>query len=114
MTNTQVLDIESTLTRLNGDQEFLTALLQVFIDDLPAKLSNLDAAIQADDAKSVSRHAHSLKGACATIGAQQLHHGAFELETAARHEDFSTIHSTFPKVKDQADQLASRIQIELS
>lgn len=114
MSNTQLLDIETTLTRLKGDKEFLTMLLQVFLDDLPSKLENLEQAIREQDIQSIARHAHSLKGACATIGAMSLQDSAFVMEKAARDEDLAVITDAFPELAGQADKLKIRLQEEIA
>ena len=107
------LDLESTLKRLKGDKEFLHMLLQVFLDDLPKKLGDLEQAFEAANIDTVLRAAHSLKGACATIGAEALRQIAQELETAARNGDLQAARDAYSPLVPMAGELVVCLKSEL-
>lgn len=62
------------------DQRLAAEVLGLFLAQLPATLQLLDAAATAADWKFA---AHTLKGACAAVGAQKLHNLAACLEGLA-------------------------------
>lgn len=109
----QVLDIESTLQRLKGDMGFLHTLFRVFLDDLPDKIASLDKAICDNDRELIQRTAHSLKGACATIGADMLRDAAHLIEQsmdATRPEQHA---AAISRLKVLAQELSLRLQQEI-
>jgi HPt (histidine-containing phosphotransfer) domain-containing protein len=55
-----------------GEPDVLTEVLQLFIDDVPARIGRLRQAWQAGNAGEVQRAAHSLKGSAGNIGATGL------------------------------------------
>jgi CheY-like chemotaxis protein/HPt (histidine-containing phosphotransfer) domain-containing protein len=65
-------DEEALLLRLMGDRELAGAIVNGFLDDFPIQLKNLHRLLSEGDARSVRLHAHALKGAAATVGAEEL------------------------------------------
>jgi len=111
----QALNIESTLDRMKGDRDFLMTLFQVFLDDLPTKLSTMETALGGRDIATLQRTAHSLKGACATIGAERLQEAAHALERRCTDNDGADgIASVLSDVKKEAALTSSVIQRELA
>ena len=76
-------DADALLRRLMGDRELAQIILKGFLSEAPSQLENLRARIDESDASSTRLHAHSLKGAAATVGAEFLHPIAMEMESAA-------------------------------
>jgi HPt (histidine-containing phosphotransfer) domain-containing protein len=72
--------LEST----GGDIGFVRELVQTYLDDTPAQLDAMTAAIEADDAAGLVRPSHTLKSSSATVGAMRLSAVARELEMAGR------------------------------
>ncbi len=65
-----------------GDQELLTELADLFLEDVPPRLEALREAIEGGDAASVGRAAHALKGSSANMGALRMSTICAELEDA--------------------------------
>lgn len=84
MSTAPLLNLEETLERMSGDRELLANLFQLFGDDVPKKLGTIEASIREGDLYQTERTAHSLKGASATVGAEQLSQLAARLEQAAK------------------------------
>jgi HPt (histidine-containing phosphotransfer) domain-containing protein len=66
------------------DIGFVRELIQTYLADTPEQLEAMTAAIEADDAASLVRPAHTLKSSSATVGAMRLSSVARELEMAGR------------------------------
>jgi HPt (histidine-containing phosphotransfer) domain-containing protein len=79
-----ILDRQSLLTRLDGDEELAGEILALFIEDAPLQLSELDSALTAHSLEQVARVAHTIKGAAANIGGLRVEQAARALEAAAR------------------------------
>lgn len=67
------------LKQMSG-AEFINELIDTFLDDAPKLVSEIRSALDAQDADSFRRAAHSLKSNAATFGAARLAELAKELE----------------------------------
>jgi HPt (histidine-containing phosphotransfer) domain-containing protein len=76
-------NIPAALLALDGSHELLYDLAQMFCEDAPVVLGELNAAVLADDAKAARRAAHSIKGLAATFYAQATVDLAQRLESDA-------------------------------
>ncbi|MEP6900599.1 MAG: PAS domain S-box protein [Actinomycetota bacterium] len=78
MPNYEFSELETLdMTMLNSLSEFapddsdeiIAELIDIFINDVPVSLSNLQKAFRENDLRQTEKAAHGLKGSCATIGA---------------------------------------------
>ena len=76
--------IDSLLTSVGGDKEFLVELSEDFFEDTLVQIANLRHAYDADDATSFTRAAHSLKTNSASFGATGLAELYKELESSGK------------------------------
>ena len=58
-----VFDRADALARVDGDDALLATLLALALDDMPLRLEQLEAALQAHDGRAATLQAHNLKGA---------------------------------------------------
>jgi len=79
-----LIDQEAHLERVAGDPEFLATMVDVFVADAPTRLDAIRVGLKQSDAHVVERAAHSLKGALATMAADQAAHEAYRLEQLGR------------------------------
>jgi HPt (histidine-containing phosphotransfer) domain-containing protein len=79
-----VLDQEALRARADADEQFLAELLGTFVDTINDQVVLLLAAASRGDASAVVIHAHSIKGAAASVAAHALARAAADLETGAR------------------------------
>jgi HPt (histidine-containing phosphotransfer) domain-containing protein len=96
-----LLDGAMLLDRVEGDEELLRELVDLFLEDAPKQLAEIRAAIDAADSAQVARAAHTLKGAVANFGAPAAVHLARNLEAMGRRGDLtgaSTACATLEKV----------------
>jgi len=73
------------LEQLSG-AEFIKELIDTFLDDAPKLVSEIKSALEAQDADSFRRAAHSLKSNAATFGAVRLAELAKELEMLGKEK----------------------------
>ena len=78
-----IFDADSLLSRLMEDRELAGAVLNGFVQEVPAQLRQLRLRLDEEDASGAKLLAHTLKGAAATVTAQILHEIAAAMETAA-------------------------------
>jgi CheY-like chemotaxis protein len=74
------IDRDSLMERLGGDEQLLIDVIRVFLDDCPARLAAIKAAVDSRDAERIRTSAHALKGAAANLSAKGLFEAAGMLE----------------------------------
>ena len=65
-------------------EDFLVELIDVYLDDAPARMEQLQRAVDGGDAEAISREAHTLKSSSANVGAMTLAAMAQQIELAGR------------------------------
>lgn len=74
------------LKQISGG-DFINELIDAFLEDAPQMLQNMRVALDAKDAESFRRNAHSLKSNANTFGATELGILARELEFMAKENN---------------------------
>ena len=89
-----------------GDDGFLKEMIELFLTDTPVRFAEMAAALAADQQGAFVRSVHSIKGASANFGADDLHGLCAEVEQLGRdgqmHEtgaEVAAIHAEFERVR---------------
>ena len=95
-------DVISGLRELGGDEgpSLVVDLIDIFLDDVPPRLAELQSTVGSNDAAGVERVAHTLKGSAGSMGAVPMSHAADDLQTMGASGDLS-------RVKDSLNRLES-------
>ncbi len=75
-----IFDPETMLARFDGDLEIARIAVSGALESVPGDLSDLRRACEAGDAATARRHAHTIKGLAATIGASPCASAAEHIE----------------------------------
>jgi CheY-like chemotaxis protein/HPt (histidine-containing phosphotransfer) domain-containing protein len=89
------------LVELSGDRDFVRDLLAEFRRELPDLLAAI-ATARSEDLADAHRHAHSLKSAAASIGADALSAQAAKVEAAAKAGDRGAVAALLPELERAA------------
>jgi signal transduction histidine kinase/DNA-binding response OmpR family regulator/HPt (histidine-containing phosphotransfer) domain-containing protein len=79
----EVLDKAGLLDRVDGDLDVLHELVQLFLEDSPRLVAEIQTALAAQDAERLKRAAHALKGSAGNFGAKATVAAALRLEKLA-------------------------------
>lgn len=105
---------EVDLSRLEditgGDEETIAMLIGLFIDDSSNCIAQLEAALVQNDTGELRRHAHSLKGAAANMGANSLSEQAKALEDLAKENLFATARIQLDLIRATHDQVLAELR----
>lgn len=101
----QLFDREAALARVGDDEELLTELIKIFLDDYPNSMSAIDEAVAKHDPSRLERAAHTLKGAVANFGADAVVKEAYELEQQGRSGDLSHATENLTRLHETIRQL---------
>jgi len=104
------LDLVELRARVEGDEELLAELCDLFLSTSPAQLSEIEAAIAAGDCRTLGRAAHSLKGAAHNLAADPCAEAAFALEVAGRSGDLSRASHLLADLRRELHRLQSALQ----
>jgi two-component system, sensor histidine kinase and response regulator len=89
----------SILTELFGDdRDGIHEMMALFLENADRLVDEIDSAIKADDAASLSRASHGLKGAANAIGVLLVGEVARDLEEAGRDEDMAKVREDHPRL----------------
>ena len=69
----------------DSDNKFMLELFDVFVRDAAAALERMRCSVLANDAPSLAREAHRLKGSSATVGAIRLAAACLAIERSAKN-----------------------------
>ncbi|MBE0671327.1 MAG: Hpt domain-containing protein [Anaerolineales bacterium] len=95
----------------NTGAEFISELIDTFLEDTPNLIAQMKNALAAKNAESFRRAAHSIKSNAATFGASQLADLARELEGMGRENNLEIgnrlepLEEAFQKAKSQLIEL---------
>ena len=101
----QVFDRHGVLERLGGNLEFLKEMADMFMETAPNLVQKIGIAVDEGNAESLWEQAHTLRGACATIGARSLHALALQIETAAKDRQLGDLRAKFERLGQEFDKL---------
>lgn len=82
-----VFDRAALVFRLGGAEALLPRFLGLFSESVGDSLARLHQSLDAGNWEECRRHAHTIKGASANVGAMQMRDAAFQLEQVARNQD---------------------------
>ena len=91
----RLVNREAALDRVGGDEELLTEIARLFLEDSPSIMADIRLAVISKDAPRLEHAAHSLKGSVANFGADPVRDAAFELERMGRSKDLSRAGAAF-------------------
>jgi HPt (histidine-containing phosphotransfer) domain-containing protein len=101
MSESNVIDLEAieNLRSLNpgDDDAFLREIRDIFFEDTPIRLGELDQTLVSGDVTKFARTAHTIKGSSGNLGAAKLRDLAHELEQRAKT---SGLHGLAPLVAE--------------
>jgi CheY-like chemotaxis protein len=92
------------LERLGGDERLFTEVIQTFLDDCPARLLAIRAAVEQRDPVRVRAAAHALKGAAGNLSASGLFAAAKALEELAARAQTAEFEPAWRQLAAEASQ----------
>ncbi|MDI5934476.1 response regulator [Halomonas kalidii] len=103
------LDREDALRRLEGNRELLNEMVELFLEECPRLMLEIEEAIAREDAATLRRAAHTLKGSALVVGGQALGGAAQRLEALARSGDLAAAGEAFGNLERRASELRTAL-----
>lgn len=105
-----VFDAENLLHRLGGDRQLAGIVLKGFIEDMPFQLNNLRRVLDGADARGTRFHAHTLKGAAATVAAESLREVALAIERAGDAGEWDRCGELLPRANEEFERFKNVLE----
>src|SRR5262249_14197415 len=101
--------VNELLARVDNDRELCRELLDLFKEDAPRQLENLQAAVASLDALRVASEAHTLKGMLLNLSAKPAAASAADLELLAREGKSTEFAVHLSVLEQRLDQVTAEI-----
>lgn len=105
LATTPPIDLRTALPRFMDDKAFFKRLLLEFTADLPARIGALEEALARQDYESLTRTAHSLKGAAANFSANAIATVAAGIELQGKVKSSIGVAGLIKDLKSAAEDL---------
>ena len=109
-----VLDLDTALDRVGGDEDLLREISSLFLDECPPAITELRSAVAARDPLKIERKAHSLKGSISTFGSGEPFQAALALEQQGRNRDLAEVDANLQRFEVSLERLCSELQALLT
>jgi HPt (histidine-containing phosphotransfer) domain-containing protein len=83
------VNFDAALYRFDGDRDFMMAMFKEYMDHLPGRLNEIQAALQEGDANRLTRLAHNLKGVSLNFSVDPVAAIALRIEELGRREELT-------------------------
>lgn len=94
-----------------GDQDFVTSVVSVFLEEVPADLEGLENAIGSKDYENIYKLAHKIKPNVDLLGMEHARATALEIETLGKTSgSMGEIEEKFPHLKKDVLQVITELQ----
>lgn len=110
-------DIAEAMERFDNDTEIYITLIDAFLSPKLSDIEETKKSLVHKKYNQVLYHAHKIKGAALTLGANELARAAARLEAAMRNSDtesaellYNELESLFTKTVTELAELRDRLQ----
>jgi len=101
----EVIDRAAALARVDGEIEFLMELIELFLEDCPKILSEMQTALARLDGQALAAAAHTMKGAVGNFSARAAADAALRLETLARNGNLTQAQEAYAALEREIERL---------
>lgn len=93
-----------------GDDSFLRDLIQIFLEDTPRRLAEIDDGLARGDGRQLSIAAHSLKGSSANFGAEPFRRRCAKVEQLGRDGALDAVRAELPPLREEFDRVRTELE----
>jgi len=92
------------------DPAFLRELIDLFVLDVPARITEIEQALARKDAVLLCRAAHTIKGSCSNFGAASLREISQVMEQQGKTADFATAAVSLETLRTEFTRVTEALQ----
>jgi len=91
----------NALQRMDGDEKLLLEILQIFLQEYPKQIAQMDRGLAELKPDLLEQAAHSLKGELGFLGVPEIEHLARQLEEIGRRRQLTAAVDVLASLKEQ-------------
>ena len=103
-------DKSYALSRVEGDEELLSEIASLFLDDYPRLLGGIHEAIEAGDSEALERTSHTLKGALGNLVEPLEHKSVAQLEKMGRDGELANAQPAYSDLEARLARLKPELE----
>jgi signal transduction histidine kinase/DNA-binding response OmpR family regulator len=103
-------DLVNALARLDGDEQLLHEIVQIFLEESSRQLADLQRAVTEANAELLEKTAHRLKGELSYLGMSTVSQRANELEKMGRDCDLDRASEVFAVFETEVSAVAESMR----
>ncbi len=103
----RIFDEAGLIDRLMGDRDLARSIAASFIDEASRQIAGLLESVERQDFATARRHAHSLKGSSANLGAELLRETASAIEAHYRDNENAQAAALLPELSHRFEILTA-------
>jgi len=92
------------------DKEIVKEIIDIYIQEYPDRMTNLQKNIEEKDLENLYKNAHSLKGVTANFFDKETEDIARQLESKGKNEDDSGLEDLFQQLKVTSEKLVEELK----
>jgi HPt (histidine-containing phosphotransfer) domain-containing protein len=97
------------MRRLDGNLDTMRIVVSSFLAEAPASLGDIRAALESNNAESLYKLAHRLKGAVSNFSSEDVDRAALRLETIAKERDLSQAGEAYRELAGMIERLTPEL-----
>jgi CheY-like chemotaxis protein len=104
-----IINLEQLTTQMDGDTGLFRRMVSMFLAESSKKMEGIRAAVESDNAGSLLKLSHALRGSAAHFFAEPAVAAALRLESIARTGDLVQAHPAYQELVTQIEQLKGEL-----
>lgn len=106
-----IYNLDKIREMADGDEEFIQSVISVFLEEVPADLGGLEAAVTSGDFDQIYKLSHKIKPNVDLLGMEPTRAKALEMETMGKNEEnLEGIRERFLPFKKDVEQVISELR----
>ncbi|MEN6520399.1 MAG: response regulator [Armatimonadota bacterium] len=105
----EIMDVEAIMERVGGDEDLLSEITDLFLNDYPKLMNELKNAIDQADNKSIERTAHTLKGSVGNFTTGETYEAALVVEQIGCAGNMTGVDEAYRHLANSLERLKSAL-----
>lgn len=110
MTMPTLVDFKELTEKLENDADLVSEVLAAFVEDVPARMAKIRAAVDSRDMGTVFNESHTLKGMCAALRINSLAALAGSMQKSAETGDAESLRGRLSQLEEGLKAALSEIE----
>lgn len=108
-----IFDRSAALERMEGDEELLLEMIELFLEDCPSQMESIRTALASRDPEMLTNAAHAFKGSVGNFGARTSYDAAQRVEELAKESKIDESDAAVSHLEAEVNRLGPRLRATL-